>query len=61
MKAIYNITLNLIIAHEVDKIDENLKTDNEMAADICRLICDEATMTDAVVIYEVVNSSIDVK
>lgn len=61
MKAIYNMTINLIIAHEIDKIDENLKNDNEMAADVCKIICDEAAMTDAVVVYEVVKSSIDVR
>ena len=61
MKAKYNNLLELTIVHDVDKIDENLKSSQELAQDICTMISDEATMCNAVCGYQILESTLDVK
>lgn len=61
MKATYNITLKLSIVHDIDRIDENLKSETEMANDIVQMICDESALANAVVCYELLEGTLTVK
>ena len=61
MKATYNITLKLTIVHDVDKIDESLKSETEMANDIVQMIADESALAGAVVCYELLEGTLTVK
>ena len=60
MKVKYDVTLKITLIHDVDSV-EGLKTNSEIANDIGQLICDEATVSNGVACYEVIESSIDVK
>lgn len=61
MTATYEVTVKLTIVHDVDKVDETLKDANELATDICNMICDEAALCGGVAMYEVIETSINVK
>lgn len=60
MKASYEMTLKLNIIHDIDSL-EDLKGDREYAEDVCKMICDEAMQADAVICYEILKSSMEVK
>lgn len=61
MKAKYEITMKLTVIHDIEKVDENLKSSDDLATDICHMICDEASMCGAVATYDIIESTIDIK
>ena len=56
MKAVYDIALKLTIVHDIDEVNEDFKNADELATDICHMICDEAVMCNAVASYDVERS-----
>lgn len=59
MKLTYEATIKFTVIHDIEQIDSNIKSDQEYAEEICRLICDESSVTDAVCCYEIMETSID--
>lgn len=60
MRADYDISVNLKLVYEIDTLEE-LKTDRQLAEDICRMIADEATVAGGVASYDIIKSSVNVK
>lgn len=62
MIASYNMKLDITVKHEVEELPfADMKTDRELAEDICQMIADEASRCGAVVSYDIEKSSLTVK
>ena len=55
----YNITIKLKITGDFEDL-ENLKDGREFATDLCNMICDEATETNKTVIYDILESELNI-
>ena len=57
MKAVYNITINFQIFHDVKEIKlGDVKTAKEMGNDISQMVADEATTAGGVCVFNILKS-----
>ena len=56
----YKMKLEIEIVQPFEGFD-NLKDSHEYASDVCKLIADEATTAGGVAVYDILESSINVK
>lgn len=58
MKAHYEMVVKVNVYCDIQDVNDEIKTSQEMATDICNVICDEAAICGNVATYDIIRATI---